>query len=199
MRDHDRPQCTVSPFASRNQIRGARAIVAWSLAATLGMLLLVGLAGSPAEAAPQARSAIAQSGDIGPTAGAPTEATRELLRRLLELLKKAEQESDDINGRVGGSVMTAGAFMDAVVESQGLIDTMFDPAQAPSLAPVDTGADDPSVQPTTLQGYADTCIDLADAAYYESLLGPDMDDYAIGSHLKTIERLLPEYITSAGL
>ena len=78
------------------------------------------------------------------------------------------------------------------------IDTISNPNRSPSLDPPDAGSIDPTVNPTTLTEYADTCATLALEALLAALIDPIADEY-VGTRIKTIKALLPEYRDLAGI
>ena len=76
---------------------------------------------------------------------------------------------------------------------------MFDPLQDPSLSPVDAGSVERFTPPSTLADYADLTLTLADEAQAAALsLSQPLRDETIGSKLKTIEMILPDFL-QAGL
>ena len=78
------------------------------------------------------------------------------------------------------------------------IDQILDGNQYPSLTPVDAGDVNPAETPMTLSEHASKCVELAQQAFYEMLIGPK-DHEVVGTKLKTIKALLPEYRALAGI
>ena len=87
---------------------------------------------------------------------------------------------------------------DKLTDGEGIIDRILDPNQSPSLNPPDAGSVDPSVIPSTLPQYAQTCFDLAQHAQAEA--GQATANHkVIGTKIKTTKKLLPDYRRLAGI
>lgn len=78
------------------------------------------------------------------------------------------------------------------------IDQILDGNQYPSLTPVDAGDVILAVTPMTLSELASRCVELAQEAFDELLIGP-ADHEVVGTKLKTIKALLPDYRALAGI
>lgn len=78
------------------------------------------------------------------------------------------------------------------------IDRILDPTQSPSLSPSDAGSIDRSYKPSSLTDHASDCVELSTAALVAAMIDPIPDEY-IGTKIKTIKALLPEYRELAGI
>lgn len=78
------------------------------------------------------------------------------------------------------------------------IDQILDGNQYPSLTPVDAGHVILAETPMTLSELASRCVALAQQAFDELLIGP-ADHEVVGTKLKTIKALLPDYRALAGI
>ncbi len=78
------------------------------------------------------------------------------------------------------------------------IDQILDGNQYPSLTPVDAGHVILAETPMTLSELASRCVELTQQAFDEMLIGPK-DHEVVGTKLKTIKALLPEYRALAGI
>lgn len=87
---------------------------------------------------------------------------------------------------------------DKLTHAEGIIDRILDPNQNPSLNPPDAGSVDPSVNPSTLPQYAQTCHKLAQQAHAEAKQS-NPDHEVIGTKIKTTKKLLPDYRRLAGI
>ena len=116
------------------------------------------------------------------------------LERLIETLEDAEEEAQ-IGTRGQGLPDLLAVYLDS---AEADIDQIFDGYQYPSLTPVDAGDIDPTVFPLTLSEHASTCVELAQQAFDEMLIGPKEHE-VVGTKLKTIKALLPEYRALAGI
>ncbi|MEE8155513.1 MAG: hypothetical protein V3T53_11225 [Phycisphaerales bacterium] len=126
-----------------------------------------------------------------------------IIEALIKALEDAEEEAEE--GQINATSSTRGpelpnpdrlaVYLDA---AEADIDQIFDGFQYPSLTPVDAGDVDPTVIPLTLSEHASTCVELAQQAFDELLI-PVANHEVIGTKLKTIKALLPEYRALAGI
>ncbi len=127
-----------------------------------------------------------------------------IIAALIKALEDAEEEAEE--GQISATSGTSGqgllpnpdwlaVYLDA---AEADIDQIFDGFQYPSLTPVDAGDVDPTVIPLTLSEHARTCVELAQQAFDELLI-PVANHEVIGTKLKTIKALLPEYRALAGI
>ncbi len=179
-----------------------------ALMAAVLLLTILGISGATDREADGASFAytqaklVASANDpgIGPVAGW-IEDVLEILDKLIEALEDAEEEAGQ-SGRNGATALgqldtdLLAVYLDS---AEADIDKIFDGYQYPSLTPVDAGDDDPAVSPATLSQHASTCVALAQQAFYEMHLVPAPDHEVVGTKLKTIKALLPDYRALAGI
>ncbi len=134
----------------------------------------------------------------------------EIIAQLIEVLKDAEQETqaNATSGTRGQGLPNPDYYLAPdwlaiyLDSAEADIDQVLDGNQYPSLTPVDAGDVDPTVFPLTLSEHASTSVELAQQAFDELLIGPTpapADHEVIGTKLKTIKALLPEYRALAGI
>ena len=129
-----------------------------------------------------------------------------LIQRLINILEDAEEETqaNATSGTRGQGLPNPDYYLAPdwlaiyLDSAEADIDQILDGNQDPSLTPVDAGDVGPTASPLTLSECASTCVDLAHEAFYEMLIGP-ADHEAVGTKLKTIKALLPEYRSLAGI
>ena len=129
-----------------------------------------------------------------------------LIQRLINILEDAEEETQATatsgtrgQGLPNPDYYLAPDWLAIYLDSaEADIDQILDGNQYPSLTPVDAGDVDPSVLPATLSEHASTCVELAQQAFDEMLIGPK-DHEVVGTKLKTIKALLPDYRALAGI
>ena len=120
----------------------------------------------------------------------------EIIRILEEAKRKIEEGPDGKRDDPLVFPQPLSVLLDGV---QAQIDQLFDPLQNPNLTPVDAGSVERFTPPSTLADYAAMNLTLADEALAAALsLSQPLRDETIGSKLKTIELLLPDYL-QAGL
>lgn len=191
--------------------RGGRASPLRALMAAVLLLTIIGIsgaadreAGAVSFAHTQAKLvAAANDPGVGPVAGWINDVL-EFLERLIKTLEDAEEETED--GQINATSSTRGQglppnpalFAVYLDSAEADIDQILDGDQYPSLTPVDAGDLDPTVFPLTLSEHASTCVELAQQAFDELLIGPRNHE-VVGTKLKTIKALLPEYRALAGL
>ncbi len=118
-------------------------------------------------------------------------------------LHDLEEDLEDSNDAIGESAgplpePKKSRVADKLTHAEGIIDRILDPNQSPSLNPPDAGSADPSVHPSTLPQYAQTCHKLAQQAHVEA--GQATADHkVIGTKIKTVKSLLPKYRQLAGI
>lgn len=174
-------------------------------AARIGLLLcltvsLLILAWNPSglDAAPQAQAnADVSVPDVGPIADWGDDML-ELVADLLRILAEAKYIIDNLGGEgpLSGSDLTG--VQQSLDAAEGIIDQIFDPYQYPSLIPIDAGTVDTSLNPSTLGDYAADCVTCAEEAR-DAVTPFHVADVTIGSKLKTIQALLPDYRLEAGI
>ena len=120
----------------------------------------------------------------------------DLIDEVEEWLKDAEKETGEAQGPLSDPQKSQVASDLARAETK--IDQIIDPLQSPSLDPPDAGSVDTSEDPSTLPEFADTCYALSTAAKV-AVLGPTPDYEVIGTKIKTIKELVPEYRNLAGI
>ncbi len=123
-----------------------------------------------------------------------------LLEDELHDLEEDLEDSKDATGESAGPLPEPqkSRVANKLTHSEGIIDRILDPNQSPSLNPPDAGSVDPSVNPSTLPEHAQTCFDLARQAHAEAGQA-GADHKVIGTKIKTISSLLPEYRQLAGI
>ncbi len=195
--------------------RTGRASPLRALMAAVLLLTIIGIGGATDREAGGASFAntqaklVASANDpgVGPVAGWVDDILG-LLDRLRKHLQDAEQEAEE--GQINVTSGTRGQglpnpdylapdwlaiYLDL---AEADIDQILDGNQYPSLTPVDAGDVDPTVIPLMLSEHASTCVELAQQAFDEMLLGT-ADHEVVGTKLKTIKALLPEYRALAGI
>ena len=118
----------------------------------------------------------------------------------LDDLKDDLEDSKDLTGEEEGPLdpPTRSAVKQKLERAETRIDLIFDPNEEPSLDPTGAGSIDSSVNPTTLPEHAQTTHSLAVDGHTEST-GSSPDHEVIGTKLKTIKHLLPDYRRLAGI
>ena len=122
------------------------------------------------------------------------------IEQLIKALEDAEQETgqNPSNGARFLEQLDTDLLAIYLDSAEADIDQILDGNQYPSLTPVDAGDIDPAVLPLTLSEHASTCVVLAQQAFDE-LIGTAAPDQVVGTKLKTIKALLPEYRALAGI
>ncbi len=178
------------------------------MAAVLLLLTIIGISGGTDREAGGASFAntqaklVASANDpgVGPFAGW-IEDVLDILDRLIRSLEDAEAEAQitAASGTRGQGLPPNPDLLAVYLDSaEADIDQILDGNQYPSLTPVDAGDLDPTVFPLTLSEHASTCVELAQQAFDEMLIGPK-DHEVVGTKLKTIKALLPDYRALAGI
>ncbi len=127
----------------------------------------------------------------------------ELLERLIKALEDAEVETQiNATSSTRGQVLPNPDLLPELLaiyldSAEADIDQILDGNLYPSLTPVVAGDVDPAVSPATLSQHASSCVNLAQQAFDE-MIGP-ADHEVVGTKLKTIKALLPDYRTLAGI
>ena len=127
-----------------------------------------------------------------------------LLEDLIRALEDAEEETE--GAQINATSSTTGQGLPPNPEllaiyldsAEADIDQILDETRYPSLTPVDAGDVNLAVFPLTLSEHARTCVELAQQAFEEMLIGPKNHE-VVGTNLKTIKALLPEYRALAGI
>ena len=192
--------------------RAGRASPLRALMAAVLLLTIIGISGATDQKAGGASFANTQAKLVAsandPGVGPVADWLDDLLEWLdlrIKALEDAEKETQ-INATSGtrgqglpNSDYLAPDWLAIYLDSaEADIDQILDGNQYPSLTPVDAGDVGPTASPLTLSECASTCVDLAHEAFYEMLIGP-ADHEAVGTKLKTIKALLPEYRSLAGI
>ncbi len=121
------------------------------------------------------------------------------LEDLREKLGGAKEKSDDAEDEVNAGGGSNPTILDGLItDLENHVSDILDPNTYPSLDPHDAGDVLPYILPTTLEECAEICCDLADEAYFESL-NENMDQDYIGSRIQTLETLMDDYRSLAGL
>jgi hypothetical protein len=180
---------------------GVRAIARWAIVPAIAFASVFAFALAAPAATPQGQAGLPPSfgaavgADIGPVAGW----LDDLIRDLERVKKALEDSAVAIGGQAGPLGEPLASIVDRNLDSAEFkIRQLQDPGHSPSLEPADAGEVDETVNPTTLSEHAEACADLADEALYEAQLG-DASCEVIGTKLKTIQALLPDYRDLAGL
>jgi hypothetical protein len=188
----------VRPGERRTHVR---AIARWAIIPAIAFVSVFAFALAAPAATPHGAAAPAPAigadlgADIGPVAGW----LDDLIRDLERVKKALEDSAVAIAGQAGPLGEPLASIVDRNLDSAEFkISRLQDPGNSPSLEPADAGEVDGTVNPTTLSEHAEACVDLADEALYEAELG-DADCEVIGTKLKTIQALLPDYRDLAGL
>ncbi len=171
-----------------------------AIALCLGFTGLDGTGDAPTEELGQGAPIVTATeyGDIGPVADLLSDIL-DIIDAMLKALEGAEDETESAWSSEGGSGQIATATLAVYLNSaEADIDQILDGNQYPSLTPVDAGDIDPTVFPLTLSEHASTCVEAAQQAYDE-LLFPVVNHEFVGTKLKTIKALLPEYRALAGI
>ena len=118
----------------------------------------------------------------------------------LEDLEEDLEDSKDATGSSAGPLSEPEQSQVAgkLSNSESIISRILDPNRSPSLDPTDAGSVDTSVSPTTLPEHAQECHTLAKKAHSESQ-NQNPDHELIGTNIKTIKHLIPEYRNLAGI
>jgi hypothetical protein len=163
--------------------------------ATLGVAVLALLCCRPQPAATAADGPEAvepsngtHPGGVGPVA--------DWLGDLIDVVEEAKKELEDAEDEASSSGQVAAGpsrLLIHVDRADALVAQILDPSLPPSLTPAGAGSVDTSVRPTTLAGYAAACRALVTEAYVLILSDPVQQAERIGSDLKTIRHLIPEY------
>lgn len=126
------------------------------------------------------------------------------LDKLIKALEDAEEETqaNATSGTRGQGLPNPDLLPDWLAvyldSAEADIDQILDGNQYPSLTPVDAGNVNPAETPMTLSELASRCVELAQQAFDELLIGP-ADHEVVGTKLKTIKALLPDYRALAGI
>ena len=184
-----------------------------ALLAAVLLLTIIGIGGAADQEAGGASFAytqaklVAAANDpgIGPVAGWIDDVL-EFLDRLIEALEDAEEETqaNATSGTRGQGLPNPDYYLAPdwlaiyLDSAEADIDQILDGNQYPSLTPVDAGDVDLAVFPMTLSEHASRCVELAQQAFNEMLIGPG-DNEVVGTKLKTIKALLPEYRSLADI
>ena len=187
--------------------RAGRASPLRALLAAVLFVTIIGISGATDRGADGASLASAQAKlvastnnpGVGPVADWLDDILA-LLERLIEGLEDAEAEApiNDTSGTRGQGLPDPDWLAVYLDLAEADIDQIFDGYQSPSLTPVDAGGINPAVSPLTLMEHASTCLELAQQAFDEMLIGP-RDHEVVGTKLKTIKALLPDYRALAGI
>ncbi len=187
--------------------RAGRASPLGALMAAVLLLTIIGISGATDREAGGASFAytqaklVASANDpgVGPVADW-LDNILALIDALIRALEDAEAEAQ-INAASGtrGQGLPSPDWLAIYLDSaEAEIDQLFDGYQYPSLTPVDAGDVDPTVLPLTLLEHASTCVELAQQAFDEMSIGLANHE-VVGTKLKTIKALLPEYRDLAGI
>lgn len=182
-----------------------------ALMAAVLFLTIIGISGAADREAGGASFAntqaklVASANDpgVGPVAGWIDDFLA-FLDRLIRALEDAEEETqaNATSGTRGQRLPNPDLLPDWLAvyldSAEADIDQILDGNQYPSLTPVDAGDVNPAETPMTLSEHASKCVELAQQAFYEMLIGPK-DHEVVGTKLKTIKALLPEYRALAGI
>ena len=187
--------------------RTGRASPLRALMAAVLLLTIIGISGAADRQAGGASFAntqaklVASANDpgVGPVAGW-VEDILALIDRLRKHLRDADEEAGQSarNGATALGQLNPDWLAIYLDLAEADIDQILDGYQYPSLTPVDAGDVDPTVFPVTLSEHASTCVELAQQAFDELLIGT-ADHEVVGTKLKTIKALLPEYRALAGI
>ena len=188
--------------------RAGRASPLRALMAAVLLITIIGISGAADREAGGASFAntqaklVASANDpgVGPVADWLDDIAR-LIEQLIKALEDADVETqiDATSGTRGQGLPPNPDWLAIYLDlAEADIDQILDGNQYPSLTPVDAGDDDPAVLPLTLSEHASTCVDLAHEAFDEILVGPANHE-VVGTKLKTIKALLPEYRSLAGI
>ncbi len=187
--------------------RAGRASPLQALMAAVLLLTIIGVGGATDREAGGASFAnthvklVASANDpgVGPVADWLDDVLQ-LLQDLIDILQGAEQETvqNPPNGATFLEQLDTALLAIYLDSAEADIDQIFDGYQYPSLTPVDAGEVNLGVFPLTLSEHASRCVELAQQAFNEMLIGPG-DNEVVGTKLKTIKALLPEYRALAGI
>ncbi|MCP3905103.1 MAG: hypothetical protein GY715_15875 [Planctomycetes bacterium] len=83
--------------------------------------------------------------------------------------------------------------LDLIDEAEAMVSQVLDPGQAPSLNPPCAGEIDPDIEPQDLGEHAMACCVMAMEAVVAVRTAPQTSDEEVGTKLRTIQSLLPEY------
>ncbi|MCH8315395.1 MAG: hypothetical protein IIA64_05430 [Planctomycetes bacterium] len=186
--------------------RAGRASPLRALMAAVLLLTIIGISGATDREAGGASFANTQAKlgasandlGVGPVADW-LDAVLQLLQDLIDILQGAEQETGQNPSKSARFLEQLDTELLAVYldSAEADIDQILDGNQYPSLTPVDAGHVILAESPTTLSEHASRCVALAQQAFDE-MIGP-ADHEVVGTKLKTIKALLPEYRTLAGI
>lgn len=158
-------------------------------------LFILAIIAAPGGAGASGSAMPMNSGDIGPSADS--------IDDLINVLKDIKEKLDDAHTTIGTSLgPPAEPLLSDVVGyltvTETLVDDVMNGNVYPSLNPPHVGSIDPAMAPTTLPGHSGECVRLIQAAITElKELSPDQD--IVGTKLKTIISLLPDYRAEAGI
>lgn len=190
------------PSPSRSRLRALierRARISFALFAVLALSIAVLRFNEHTSASHSGLTAVAA---VHPNTSSST-ASVDILDDLIAIL---EDIADDLAGAEAEIGTLTGPLQDPTKttvanlldSAEAWIDQILDANEYPSLTPADAGSVDTSYDPTTLSEYATDSNDLAVDALDEAL-SLIVDYEVIGSHLKTIQSLLPGYRLEAGI
>jgi len=119
---------------------------------------------------------------------------------LAEIKRRLDEAAEEIiNGRSALDLGGGMSVLDLIDAAEMFIEQILDPGQVPSLQPPDAGEIDDDVQPQGLGDYAMASCLMALDAVVAVRTDPDGSDELVGTKLRTIRNLLPEYRRLAGL
>ena len=187
--------------------RAGRTSPLQALMAAVLLLSIIGISGATDREAggasfantPTKLGASANDPGVGPVAGWLDDFAA-LLDRLIKALEDAEveTETDATSGSRGQGLANPDWLAIFLDLAEADIDQILDGLRYPSLTPVDAGDVDPIVFVLTLSEHARMSVELAQEAFDEMLIGPG-DHEVVGTKLKTIKALLPDYRALAGI
>ena len=186
--------------------RAGRALPLRALMAAALLLTIIGISGATDREAGGASFAYTQANlvasannpGVGPVADWLDDFLA-FLDRLIRILEDAEEEAqiNASSGTSGQGLPNSDLLAIYLDSAEADIDQILDGNQYPSLTPVDAGHVILAETPMTLSEHASRCVELAQQAFDE-MIGP-ADHEVVGTKLKTIKALLPEYRALAGI
>jgi hypothetical protein len=137
-----------------------------------------------------AHGAVAFASDVGPVAngGDDYDDTLEEMKRRLD-----EAAEEVFTGNWAGDLGEGMSVFELINRAEERLELILDPSQEPSLDPPDAGEVDPHVQPVGLDEHAMACCVLALDAMIAARTDPEASYEIVGTKLRTIRSLLPEY------